>query len=246
LCEDTRRARKLKTHFRLPGKLVSFHEHNENQRLPKILTLMREGKIFALVSDAGTPLISDPGLLLTQKMIEAGMAFTHIPGPNAVITALVLSGFPVDRFVYYGFLPVKTGARQQALKELANKMETLVLFESPERVFSLVREIGEFLGNRRIALCREMTKAHEEILRGSVSEILQQLSGRRFRGEFTVVIAPGTETTAAIMPDEIIRSRFAQLQQEGRSRKEALGKLVKESGRPRNELYDLLIKNKNT
>lgn len=242
LCEDTRRARKLKTHYSFPAKLVSFHEHNEQSRTPRVLRLMQEGKNFALISDAGTPLISDPGTTLIQKVIEAGLPFTYIPGPNAVIAALVLSGFPAEPFSFHGFLPVKKGAREDFLRALPSLLsQTIVLFESPERVFSLVREIGEFLGDRPVAICRELTKVHEEVLRGTVSQLLPQLADRELVGEFTIVIAPG-QTEQAVLSDAAILTRFEQLQKEGRSRKEALSKLARESGRSRNELYRLLFK----
>lgn len=242
LCEDTRRARKLKTHYSIPAKLVSFHEHNERSRTPRVVRLMQEGKSFALISDAGTPLISDPGSALIQKLVEAGLSFTYIPGPNAVIAALVLSGFPVEPFSFQGFLPVKKAAREELLRALAHlASHTIVLFESPERVFSLIREIGEFLGDRPVAVCRELTKVHEEVMRGNVSELLPQLANRELVGEFTIVIAPGP-TEQAVLRDEAVVARFEQLQKEGRSRKEALSKLARESGRSRNDLYRLLFK----
>lgn len=203
---------------------------------------MQEGKSFALISDAGTPLISDPGTTLIQKVIEAGLPFTYIPGANAVIAALVLSGFRAETFSFHGFLPVKKGPREESLRALTSlTSETLVLFESPERVFSLVREIGEFLGDRPVAVCRELTKVHEEVLRGTVSQLLPQLADRELIGEFTIVIGPG-QTEQVILSDEAIVTRFEQLQKEGRSRKEALSKLARESGRSRNELYRLLFK----
>lgn len=242
LCEDTRRARKLKTHYSFPARLVSFHEHNEQSRTPRVLRLMQEGKSFALISDAGTPLISDPGTTLIQKVIEAGLPFTYLPGPNAVIAALVLSGLRAEPFSFHGFLPVKKEAREDFLRALASLLsQTMVLLESPERVFSLVREIGEFLGDRPVAICRELTKVHEEVLRGTVSQLLPQLADRELVGEFTIVIGPG-QTEQAVLSDAAIMTRFEQLQKEGRSRKEALSKLARESGRSRNELYRLLFK----
>jgi 16S rRNA (cytidine1402-2'-O)-methyltransferase len=244
LCEDTRRTQKLLSRFNFKSRLVSFHEHNERQRLPKIIAFMKKGKVFALVSDAGVPLISDPGFALVQNVIQENIPFTSIPGPSAVITALLLSGFPLQQFTFSGFLPSKPGARLKALQKLSDlKDQTLVLFESPERIHGLVREISEVLGNRQLALCREMTKLHEEVLRGSASELLQKLAAKKWTGECTVVIAPGEEAPVEIS-DETIQIRFDELVRQGLSRKDAIQKLTRETGRSRNELYDLVHRKK--
>jgi 16S rRNA (cytidine1402-2'-O)-methyltransferase len=240
LSEDTRRAQKLKSRFNLKSKLVSFHEHNERTRLNKIISMMREGKTFALISDAGAPLISDPGYLLIQRMVNENLAYTSIPGPSAVTNALLLSGFPAQPFSFFGFLPVRPGARKKVLEQLANLQDhTLVLFESPERVHGLLREIATSLGNRNVALCREMTKLHEQVLRGTTTELIEQLADQKWIGECTVVIAPGKEEAQEIS-DETIKVRFQALIQEGLSRKDAIKKLARETGRPRNEIYKLV------
>jgi 16S rRNA (cytidine1402-2'-O)-methyltransferase len=242
LCEDTRRARKLKTHFGFRAPLVSFHEHNEKIRIRKVLAMMKSGKTFALVSDAGTPLLSDPGSLLIRKMIAENLPFTYIPGPNAVISALVLSGFPSQPFSFIGFLPVQQAKRSRALEKLANLTQhTIVLFESPDRVVGLLREIGEQLGDRDVAICRELTKQFEEVIRGRISDVTRTLTSRKILGEFTIVMGPGPKGEVVAMSDESIKMRFANLVEEGLSRKEALKKVSKESGRSRNELYQLLI-----
>ena len=240
LSEDTRRAQKLKSRFNLKSKLVSFHEHNERGRVKKIISMMKEGKTFALISDAGAPLISDPGHLLIQQMITENLFFTSIPGPSAVTNALLLSGFSAQPFSFFGFLPVRPGARKKALQQLSTLQDhTLVLFESPERIHSLLREIAATLGNRNVALCREMTKLHEEVLRGTAAQLMEQLANKKWIGECTVVIAPGKEETIE-MSDETIKIRFQQLVSEGLSRKDAIKKLVREAGRPRNEIYKLV------
>jgi 16S rRNA (cytidine1402-2'-O)-methyltransferase len=244
LCEDTRRAQKLQARFNFKSRLVSFHEHNERKRLPKIIALMKKGKTFALISDAGAPLLSDPGYALVQNVIQEDIPFTCIPGASAVTTALLLSGFQLQQFTFAGFLPLKPGARLKALQKLAElKDQTLVLFESPERVHGLLREISEVLGNRNLALCREMTKLHEEVLRGSASELLKQLADQKWTGECTVVVAPGEEKPVEIS-DETIQIRFDELVREGLSRKDAIQKLTRETGRSRNELYKLLLHKK--
>ncbi|HSE40503.1 MAG TPA: 16S rRNA (cytidine(1402)-2'-O)-methyltransferase [Acidobacteriota bacterium] len=242
LAEDTRRGQKLKARFGFKSKLVSFHEHNERSRVNKILALMQQGKTFALISDAGAPLVSDPGFLLIQRMIEQNLHFTSIPGPSAVINALLLSGFPTQPFTFVGFLPTRHAPRKKTLQELAAlQNHTLVLFESPERIHGLLREIASTLGNRNIALCREMTKLHEEVIRGTASQLSEQLANKKWIGECTVVIAPGKEEAVEIS-DETIMIRFQQLIEEGLSSKDAIKKLVRETGRSRNEIYRLVHK----
>jgi 16S rRNA (cytidine1402-2'-O)-methyltransferase len=232
----------LKAHFALKPRLISFHEHNEQKRIPQILSRIERGKTFALISDAGAPLVSDPGFALVRELISRRVPFTCVPGPSAVITALLLSGFPPQPFIFCGFLPIKTAERKREMQALQHLHgHTLILFESPERVVSLVREIGELLGDRAIAICREMTKLHEEVLRGRPSELLPQIVGRKLIGEFTIVVAPGEEPVSR-MSDDSIRARFEQLLKEGFNRKDALKKISKESGRSRNNLYNLLIK----
>lgn len=203
--------------------------------------MMKAGRTFALISDAGTPLVSDPGFLLVREVIREQLTFTYIPGASAIITALVLSGLPVEPFSFFGFLPHSSAARNKLLTAIAILTDhTIVLFESPERVLGLLREVGETLGDRQVAVCREMTKMHEEVIRGRISEVITTIAQRKQQGEFTIVIAPGEETLVH-MSDETIRIRFEQMLHEGLSRKDALKKLAKESGRSRNELYDLLI-----
>jgi 16S rRNA (cytidine1402-2'-O)-methyltransferase len=243
LCEDTRRGRKLKARIGFQAPLVSFHEHNEKNRIQKILTLMKEGKKFALISDAGSPLISDPGHLLIRKMNEENLSLTVAPGPSAVTTALVVSGLPPQPFSFLGFLPVSQVRRTEMIENLLRIADhTLVLFESPDRVLGLLRELGEKLGDREAAVCRELTKIHEEVLRGTLSRLLTKLASRKLQGEFTVVVGPGESMNHITMTDEDIRQRFSQLEKEGYSRKDALKKVARESGRARNDLYRLLMK----
>lgn len=244
LCEDTRHASKLKHRYQLKPRLISFHEHNERRRVPQILSRMKQGKTFALISDAGMPLISDPGYHLVQEVIREGLPLTCVPGPSAVLTALALSGFPIHDFAFFGFLPSGGTARREKLEEIANTVAvTTVLYESPERVVGLLREIGEILGDRPVALCRELTKLHEEVMRGTASELLERTAARRIKGEFTIVIAPGRQEPLE-MTDELVMARFRQLESEGFSRKDLLKRLSKESGRSRNELYRLLFGSK--
>ncbi len=204
---------------------------------------MQQGKTFALISDAGTPLLSDPGYALVQEMIKLQFPFTCIPGPNAPVVALVLSGFSLQPFSFWGFLPVQQNRRKDILKRCAARPdETLIFFESPDRVLGFIRELGEELGDRQIAVCRELTKLHEEVIRGKISELLPALSARRLIGEFTIVVAPGAGLQTVTMNESDLQTRFNRLQQEGLNRKEALKKLSRESGRTRNELYRLLFK----
>ncbi|MGH2740066.1 MAG: 16S rRNA (cytidine(1402)-2'-O)-methyltransferase [Actinomycetota bacterium] len=187
-CEDTRRTRGLLSHLgvRAP-RLVSFFEANEQRKVPELLGHLRDGLDIALVSDAGMPALSDPGYRLVAACAEEGIAVDVVPGPAAAVAALVVSGLPTDRFVFEGFLPRRPGKRRKRLEQLATEPRTIVLFESPRRVASLLEELREIFGDRRAAVVRELTKVHQEVLRGRLSELAEQTSGG-VRGEVTLVV----------------------------------------------------------
>jgi 16S rRNA (cytidine1402-2'-O)-methyltransferase len=190
--EDTRRTGLLLKHFGIQAPLTSYFEGNELKKRDFILAKLKEGKKVALVSDAGTPGISDPGFRLIQLAIESQLPIVPIPGSSAVITALSVSGLPTDAFLFKGFLPHKSKKRRDLLKELEHMRETLIFYESPHRISEALRDILEILGDREIVLTRELTKVYEEIIRGKVSEILNQVGDRRLKGEITLVISGKT------------------------------------------------------
>ena len=186
-CEDTRRTRKLLSHHGIRGKtLVSYHEGNEKERAQELLEMLREGKDVALVSDSGTPCISDPGYRITKAVAGAGIKVVPVPGPSAATAALSASGLPTDRFAFEGFLPRKKGNLRKRLAELLSERRTLVIYESVHRIDATLAELARALGDREIVVFREMTKAHEEVIRGRLSELVEM--GFPRKGEFVMVI----------------------------------------------------------
>ena len=190
--EDTRRTGLLLKHFGIQAPLTSYFEGNELKKRDFIIAKLKEGKKVALVSDAGTPGISDPGFRLIQLAIENQVPIVPIPGSSAVITALSVSGLPTDAFLFKGFLPHKSKKKRDLLKELEHVRETLIFYESPHRISETLRDVLEILGDREIVLTRELTKVYEEIIRGKVSEILNQVGDRSLKGEITLVISGRT------------------------------------------------------
>jgi 16S rRNA (cytidine1402-2'-O)-methyltransferase len=190
-CEDTRRTRVLLDRYGVKARLVSYHEHNERGRAAELVRRMREGAVVALVSDAGMPLISDPGFLLVRGCVAAGLPVEVLPGPSAVITALVASGLPADEWHFHGFLPRKKGDLRRVLTEPGG---TLVAFESPRRVAATLALLAELDPDREVAVCRELTKAHEEVARGSAAELAARYRGAPPKGEVVLVLGPPSES----------------------------------------------------
>jgi 16S rRNA (cytidine1402-2'-O)-methyltransferase len=234
-CEDTRRTRALLTHFEINApRLVSFFEGNERRRIPEILKLLREGSDVALVSDAGNPGISDPGYLLVAACVEAGLSVDAIPGPSAAITALTLSGLPTDRFVFEGFLPRSSAARQKRLTELAADPRTLIFYEAPRRVVGFLDDALHILGDRRGAVARELTKLHQEVIRGRVSELAR--GAGETRGEIVVVVEGAPQGKP---PDlEALAARVEALRANGLSRRSAAAQVASEFGVSKRTLYE--------
>ena len=185
-CEDTRRARVLLNTYDIRKKLISYHEHNERKKLPQLLALLQKKLKVALICNAGMPLISDPGYLLVREALKQNIEVLVIPGPSAVTSALAIAGFPVNNFIFEGFLPKKAGRRRMKLETLKNEARTVVLFESPMRIEKLLNELLDTIGDRQIVICREMTKYHEEIQRAKISAILRKMPVKK--GEFTIII----------------------------------------------------------
>ncbi|MEM7051148.1 MAG: 16S rRNA (cytidine(1402)-2'-O)-methyltransferase [Acidobacteriota bacterium] len=190
-CEDTRHSGKLIAHLGLEKDLVSLHEHNERQRLPRLLERLAAGDTVALVSDAGTPLLSDPGYVLAREAVHHGHRLESLPGPSAILTALTVSALPPHPFTFAGFPPPKSGKRQNFYRRFADLGHTVLFFESPRRLLASLRDAREVLGDRPAAVARELTKVHEEVLRGSLSELIEQLDERQaIKGEIVLLIGP--------------------------------------------------------
>lgn len=195
VCEDTRRARILLNAYNIKKPLLSYHDHNKEQRAPHIIRQLMDGKDIALITDAGTPGIADPGFYLVKKALEHNIQIVPIPGPTALISALSASGLPTDKFIFCGFLPRKKGKRQKLLKELLGFKGTIILYESPYRLLNTLMEIKDLAGeNRRIVLARELTKIYEEFIRGIISEVIQEIQTRpAIKGEWVILIEGKTE-----------------------------------------------------
>jgi len=207
-CEDTRHTQKLLHHYEIRKALVSYHEHNERQRAPELVARLERGENVALVSDAGTPIVSDPGHRLVALAIESGIPVVPVPGASALLAALAASGFPTDEFLFVGFLPARAGERRRALERLAGEPRTLVFFEAPHRLRASLEAALGVLGDRRAVIARELTKVHEEFHRGALRELLESLPEPR--GEMTVLIAAAVEdkvSTARTASSDSISSR---------------------------------------
>jgi 16S rRNA (cytidine1402-2'-O)-methyltransferase len=241
-CEDTRQTRKLLNHFGIETPALSLHEHNEAARAAALIEDLRAGARIAVVSDAGIPGISDPGSLLVKAAIEAGVAVVPVPGANAALSALIASGLNTEEFLFLGFLAPKTSARRARLQAGAAKLEgslTLVLYEAPHRILEMLADVESVYGPEcRVVLARELTKVHEEFLRGSVSEVRAQLAGRdRIRGEMVLLIEARPRTEGQEHP-ATLRERVDELARaEGLDEKEALKRIARERGVSKSELY---------
>jgi 16S rRNA (cytidine1402-2'-O)-methyltransferase len=232
-CEDSRVTRKLTEHYGIATPLTLYHEHNAAEARPKLLGRLADGQAVALVSDAGTPLISDPGYKLVRAAAEAGHAVTALPGASAVLTALGVAGLPTDRFFFEGFLPPKQAARQKRIAALAAIPATLVLFETGPRIAEALADLAAGLGQRAAAICRELTKLHEEVRRGFLAELARHYAaGGETRGEFVIVIAPPADEPRVDDVDELLRQALARI-----SVKDAVGEVALATGRPRREVY---------
>jgi 16S rRNA (cytidine1402-2'-O)-methyltransferase len=233
-CEDTRITRRLTERYAISAQLKPYHEHNAALARPKILERLAQGAAIALVSDAGTPLISDPGFKLVREVSAAGYPVIALPGPSSVLAALSVAALPTDRFFFEGFLPPKETARRARLAELARIDATLVMFESGNRVQDTLADLARLMGGRDAAICREMTKLHEDIRRAPVSQLALSASTLETRGEFVLVIGPpaGAPIMAGDELDDLLRS---QLKRD--SVKDAVAHAVELSGRPRREIY---------
>jgi 16S rRNA (cytidine1402-2'-O)-methyltransferase len=236
LAEDTRTSKTLLAHYGISTPLLPYHEHNAAQMRPKVLGKLREGGKLALISDAGTPLVSDPGYKLVAEVVAEGLPVTGIPGPSAVLAALVLAGLPTDRFFFEGFLPPKAAARRGRLTELGAIPGTLVFFESPRRLVEMLGDAAGVLGARPAAVARELTKYYENVRRGTLAELAAHYDAEEeARGEIVVIIGPpGADALvpAGDVIDERLRAALASV-----SLKEAVAQVAAETGQPRRKIY---------
>jgi 16S rRNA (cytidine1402-2'-O)-methyltransferase len=243
-CEDTRHTQKLLTHYDIHKSLISYHEHNEITRAPELVVAMEAGAKIALVSDAGMPLVSDPGHRLVTLCVRHRIPVIPIPGPSALLAALSASGLPNEEFLFVGFLPNRSGERRRALEHLRIEDRTIILYEAPHRVAETVADAQEILGDRTACLAREVTKLHEEFRRGKLSEIGESLSERPARGEITLLIAPEEHSAAGsqVATSQSIAARVEELMHQAKlDRKEALKVAAKERGLTRRAAYGQLV-----
>lgn len=240
-CEDTRQTRKLLEHYGIHKPTVSYHEHNEAARAEELVEKLRQGARVALVSDAGTPLVSDPGYRLVSRAIEAGIPIEPIPGPSALLAALSASGLPTDSFRFGGFLPHRQSARRKLLASLESESATVIFYEAPHRILETLADIEELLGDRPVVLARELTKIHQEFLRGTAAELRRLLAARRgVKGEITLLIgkaAPPAERSAAEPETAELHAEVEALTARGLSRTEAIKAVARRHGVGKRELY---------
>ncbi len=241
-CEDTRQTRKLLDHYAISKPTISYHEHNEAQRAAELAERMSAGATVALVSDAGTPLVSDPGYRLVRAAIEAGIPVEPVPGPSAALAALAGSGLPADSFHFAGFLPAKSGQRTRALEALKEEAATLVLYEAPHRVLETLDAIAAVLGPRPVVAARELTKVHEEFLRGTAIEVRAQLAARvSIKGEFTLLVG---RAVAPAPDDTPVGEAVEELVRAGAARMDAIKEIAHRRGLSKRAVYEQALRDR--
>lgn len=243
-CEDTRQTRKLLDHYGIQKPAISYHEHNEAERTEDLVARLLGGAVIALVSDAGTPLVSDPGYRLVRAAIEGGIPVEPIPGPSATLAALAASGLPTDAFHFGGFLPPKPGQRAKALEAVADEQATVIFYEAPHRILESLEAVESILGTRPVVVARELTKIHEEFLRGTAAEIRAQLAERdTVKGEITLLIGKALEPPPDDTPmDEAVDA----LVRGGTMRMDAIKQVARRRGLSKREVYEHLLREKHS
>jgi len=244
-CEDTRHTHKLLQHYGITTKTVSYHEHNEQQRTAQLVEQLKQGSNIAVVSDAGTPSISDPGFRLVRAAIENDVPVVPVPGPSALISALIAAGLPTDEFFFTGFLPSRSNARRTRLNELRAVPGTLIFYEAPHRLASTLKDAYEILGERETVVARELTKLHEEIKRGRLSELSSYFEDNdKARGEIVVLIDRTVIAETTVKTESTIAALVDRFEQEGMDHRAALKKAARELGLSRAEAYRKLVATK--
>lgn len=241
-CEDTRHSRVLFSANDIPtgGRLESLHEHNEVAQSAKIVERVRNGELVVLISDAGTPGISDPGTRTVEAVVAAGLRVSTAPGPSAVVAALSISGLPTDRFVMEGFMPRKAGERAQRYGEWAREARTIVFYESPQRVAATLGELASVLPERRVAVVRELTKLHEEVIRGTVTDVAALLAAKDVLGEIVVVLEGASEAPPQASDEVIVAALFEQWD-DGATTRDAVEYVAEALGASRRDVYRLAL-----
>ena len=239
--EDTRRTAKLLNRYKIVTPTISLHEHNEKQRTPSLIKRLEAGQSIALVTDAGTPLLSDPGLHLVRTAVERGLPIDPVPGASAILAALAVSGLVKNQFTFLGFPPNRSSARKKWLRTLTSETRPLIIFEAPHRLLGSLQDMAEVLGNRQVTVCREMTKAHQELVNGPILSVIEQLG--RPRGEFTIVVAPSNEPMPAVKNKNVL-DYFGQIAYSHSSKREAIKEVAKKYGLKPGAIYKILEENK--
>jgi len=244
-CEDTRRTQQLLNHYQIRTPTISYHEHNEMTRAPELVIKLTEGNNIALVSDAGMPVVSDPGFRLVHLAVRHAIRVVPVPGASAFVAALAASGMPVDKFRFLGFLPSKKAARRQALEEHKAATKTLVFYEAPHRVLEMLHDVRDILGDRDVVLAREVTKIHEEFWRGTASELLERAKGKIIKGEITLLVGGASAPEEARPAASLIKPEIQMLMaQRGLDERAALKVAAKARGISRSQAYRLLQREK--
>ncbi len=238
--EDTRHSRKLLSHFSIATRLTPYHDHNERLKSDYLLERLREGDSVAIITDAGTPCIADPGYRIARAAAEAGIRVVPIPGPSAMVSALSASGLPSDRFSFEGFLPPKQGKRRARLEELKGDERLLVFYEAPHRLAATLGDMAELLGEREAVIARELTKIHEELCRGTLGELAGRYGSEGVKGEVVILVAPPPEqpSTVTLEPEELLRQMF----KEGLSLKDAVAATAEATGISRRDVYAMALR----
>ncbi|MCK5812103.1 MAG: 16S rRNA (cytidine(1402)-2'-O)-methyltransferase [Clostridiales bacterium] len=242
-CEDTRQTGKLLHHFKIKKKMISYHEHNKISRGEELINFAKEGKIIALVSDAGCPGISDPGEELVKGFYEALLTVSVIPGPSAAISALMISGLPTSQFAFYGFLPIDNKKRKSELEKLANEEKTIILYEAPHRLLKTLNYLAEYIEEEReISIVREITKIYEEVIRGTLKSMIDNYESKTPKGEFVIIIKGGISNVVNVNSNIPVDIRYQQLLEQNYSRKDAMRIITKEKNMSRRDVYSIINK----
>jgi len=240
--ENIDRSRKLLSRYEIKTPLLTFRESNREKKGKEILSLVQQGAQVVLITDAGLPAISDPGFNLVEMAVSEGVPFTVLPGPSAALTALLRSGLPAHRFVFWGFLSQKKSERKTELISIAAEDKTAILYEAPHRLLKTLQEMQDYFGERTVAVCRELTKLFEEVLQGTPAELQALFQKTPPRGEITLVIAPGPGKSAHMLPEEQVEDRLKELLNQGAAPSEAVKQVARQSSLTRGQVYERMLK----